>query len=520
MKFGFFYFILALLTVSSAHAERFVVIMKDRQSFARAQGLAGHVEARLKNLNTLIVNATTSAELTALKASPGVIHVEQEYFHAPPPPVLSRATLVTKTVLTPSQPWGIQAVKAPEAWAVSNKGEGIRVLVVDSGVDATHPAIAPNFEKGRDFTSRWNSNDFSDLTGHGTHVAGTIAGVEDAHGFSGVAPKARILAGRACLPTGCSSAAVLDAINWGIEEKVDVINLSLGSPSSTLAEQTALQKADQAGISVVAASGNFGIAQVFHPAAHPTVIAVGAVDRDLQQAVFSQYGPELSLVAPGVEVVSSIPVDSGRDSTVTVHAASGALKAPAYFFHGTTPKFGAITRPVVDCGKGTPADFSNKDVYGKYVLVSRSKTPFEDQIRNAMRVGAYDVLIYNNEPGQTDSRLFDSENALFASAHLLEQETGLRILKALATEPQLQLTVDTVAASYQETFGTSMATPHVSGVVALVKAANRNLSAAEIKKLIMKTATPLGPNEENRYGAGLVNAETAVKAAMEIKQGK
>lgn len=523
MKFTFFSFLLAL-SATPAWAERAIVMMNDTKAFERtlhtrgtwSQNIPGKIEKSLPQLNTFIVDTNNPADLERLKSSPGVAYVEKEYFHPAPPVVSSGVELANIDMIKPGAPWGINAVKAPQAWALSNKGEGIRVLVLDSGMNARHPSLAPNFEKGRNFTGDGDVTDFSDRTGHGTHVGGTIAAADDGEGFSGVAPKATLLAGKVCEDGGCSNVAIVAAISWGIDQGVDVMNLSLGSSGNgSPAERAALLRADQAGISVVAATGNYGVNEVLFPASASTVIGVGAVDKNLNHAVFSQYGPEVAVVAPGVQIVSTIPVGSGTVSTVTLNQDSASQSLQAYHLKGTAVPFSELTKAVVDCGLGSPADFSGKDVKDKHVLVTvNGTTPIEEQIRNAMRAGASSVIVANNKPGLIDTRLFEKDNVLFAVGLLVDQASGEKIRSAITTSPNTKVSLKSDLASYKETFGTSMASPHVAGVVALVKAANKNIKPSQMKSLIMQTATPISPNPDNRFGKGLVNAEAAVKAAL------
>lgn len=497
-------------------------MMKDELSFSRthnargtwSQPLPGTIEKSLPQLKTFIINSPNPTELEKLKSSPGVAYVEKEYFHAPPPRVLEGDQLLNTDVVSPGTPWGVLAVKAPQAWEKSQKGEGVRVLVLDSGMNASHPALAPNFEKGRNFTSDGGVNDFHDRTGHGTHVGGTIAAVEDDSGFSGVAPKAKLLAAKVCEDSGCSNIAVIEGISWGISQGVDVMNLSLGSAGGSPAESAALVRANQAGITVVAATGNYGINEVYFPAASPTVIAVGAVGRSLKHAVFSQYGPEVAVVAPGIQIASTIPVGSGRHSTI--HFAENAEPLPASHLRGTATPYQALSKAIVDCGAGAAADFAGKDVTDKHVLITLSSTPIADLIRNAMHAGARSVIVANNQPGTIDTRLFDRDNVLFAVGFFVEQSVAAKIRAIISEAPKTLFSLQSQPTSYKETFGTSMASPHVAGVAALVKAANKSLKPEQVKSLLMKTATALGPNEDNRYGAGLVNAEAAVSAALSL----
>lgn len=539
MKLNVFALIVSVLFATSAQAERVLVIMKDQQSFNKAhmaykmkgsyaaKGLdlgvqstaVGQLEDSLANLNSLVVNTDNDAQIEKLKANPAVAYVEKEIFHEAPAPVkgfLGKGRQQQGKV-GQNTPWGIHAVKAPQAWTASKRGAGARVLVLDTGIDANHPSLKANFEKGQDFTGDSDGSDFSDKVGHGTHVAGTVAGALDRKGFTGVAPKAKILAGRVCSENGCSNISIAQGINWGIEQKVDVISMSLGGAWSTPAERTAVAAADKAGITVVAASGNNGSNRVSYPAALPTVIAVGAVDVNLNKADFSQYGPELAVVAPGVAVVSAVPQGTGRESSVEVSNGQKNVKVASSTFQGAKEILTPETNVLVHVGLGKVSDFASADVKGKYALISRGEITFGEKVKNAINAGATGVVVYNNAPGLIQGALTDDGSVLPVGVFMIEQTVGQELVRQIGLGKAVTATLHTVATDYAPFDGTSMATPHVSGVVALMKAANKSLTGAQVKEILKRTATPLSPNSANELGAGIVNAEAAVQAAIEAK---
>ncbi|QDK38138.1 S8 family serine peptidase [Bdellovibrio sp. NC01] len=540
MKLNAFSLVLSVMLATSAQAsQRVIVIMKDQQTFKaanmayKAKGsyslknsgmntlskVDGQVEQSLENLNTLIVNAKDDVEVSKLQADPSVAYVEKEVFHEAPRPVAgwlsTPAAKSSQQTQIPGKntPWGIVAVKAPQAWATSKQGQGARVLVLDTGIDANHPSLKANFEQGKDFTGASDGSDFTDHVGHGSHCSGTIAGVMDSSGFTGVAPKAKILMGRVCSDDGCSNVAIAAGINWGIQQKVDVISMSLGGAWSTPAERDAVAKADKAGLTVVAASGNDGSNKVSYPAALPSVIAVGAVDNTLKKADFSQYGPELAVVAPGVDVVSTVPQGTGRESSVTLIVGQKSAKVNSATFQGAREVLNGETNVLVDAGLGKPEDFKGKDLKGKYALISRGEISFGDKIKNAIAAGATGAIIYNNAPGLLQGSLTSDGSTLPAAVFMIEQTVGQQLVAALKANTAVKATVQTVATDYASFQGTSMATPHVAGVVALIKATNKKLTGAQVKAILKQTATALGPNSNNEYGSGVVNAEAAVNAA-------
>lgn len=531
--------VLTLLVAGTAQAERVLVIMKDQKSFQTAhrayamkgmyalRGLGqqntlasidGVVEDSLEHLNTLVIDTKNEQEIEFLKANPAVAYVEKEFFHELPTPV--KGMLASKPAhavasagqTTGQAPWGIDAVKAPQAWALSNQGEGVRVMVLDTGIDEKHPALAPNFEEGKDFTSLSGGADFTDLVGHGTHVAGTIAAAMDATtGFTGVAPKAKILAGRVCATNGCSNVAIAAGINWAIEKKVDVVNMSLGGMWSTPAERTAVANALQAGVTIVAASGNDGSGRVSYPAALTGVIAVGAVDSTISRAEFSQYGKELTIVAPGVAVVSSVPQGTGLEPDVSIE---GVGKVAATAFVGGAEVTDGVEGDLVAAGLGKPEDFAGVDVRGKFALIARGELSFADKVKNAMAAGATGAVIYNNEDGLIQGMLTDDGTTLPIAVFMVEQQVGLDIMARLQAGQGVSALLKIARVDYSAFDGTSMASPHVAGVVALMKGAQKGLSPAQVKEILMRTATPLLPNDNNEHGAGMVDSYEAVRDAL------
>ena len=202
-------------------------------------------------------------------------------------------------------PWGIQRVHAPQVWSRAT-GAGVKVAVIDTGIDATHPDLAANYAGG--YNAVEPGAEPTDDHGHGTHVAGTIAGSgNEGKGALGVAPRARLYAVKVLNKEGGGTNAVIVAgIAWAVQNGMRVINMSLGGPSSTVLKK-AIQKAAAAGVVIVAASGNDPEAPVSAPASYPESIAVSASTSKDGLADFSTTGPEVDFIAPGHEIVSTWP---------------------------------------------------------------------------------------------------------------------------------------------------------------------------------------------------------------------
>ncbi|WP_413561039.1 S8 family serine peptidase [Bdellovibrio sp. HCB209] len=514
-----------LCTSPAAFAERYIVMMKaeapvfaGRASFEGE--IDGQVESRLHQINSYIVKIDRETDLARLRQNPDVETVEKDeilpYDLTVPLDLKGKETRVPNDTPVAGVPWGIAAIKAPAAWKNSRQGEGARILLIDSGIDKDHPFLKDNFEKGRDFTGESDGSDFSDIRGHGTHVAGIIAAKADVNGFSGVAPKAKILMARACFEKGCSTAAMIAAINWGVSQKVDAMNISISGISSTTAQNEAINRAFKAGIPVIASSGNWGSNRVFFPAALPTVIAVGAVEPTLQRATFSQYGPELALVAPGVDVYSTFVGSRGKVHSVKIETSKGMnAKFLASTFGGTREVRNALKGELIDCGEGDLSSDYPARVKGRIALINRGTNKFINKINLAIKAGAVAIVFVNDRPGLQEGRFGDNGTTLPVSIFMIEQRNALKVRERLRTGETVTATLQVGASGFQVLSGTSMAAPHVTGVVALLKAANKKLSAARVKQILMQTtAKPAGDNSKNEYGAGFLDAEKAVAAAL------
>ena len=212
--------------------------------------------------------------------------------------------------------WGLDNIGAPEVWTGSNgfsgaTGSGTVIAVVDTGVDLDHPEFQDRITQGFDFVDYDNIADDGD--GHGTHVAGTIAGADDGEGITGVAPDASIMPIRVLDDEGYGYISdIIAGIRWAADNGADVINLSLGGGGYSQAMADAVAYASDLGSVVVMAAGNDGGRSPIYPAAHAEThgIAVGAVDQEKSLASFSNRAGLTFLdyvTAPGVDIFSSTP---------------------------------------------------------------------------------------------------------------------------------------------------------------------------------------------------------------------
>lgn len=210
------------------------------------------------------------------------------------------------SVLAETVPAGVSQVKAPLAWDAS-KGKGIKVAVLDTGIDNTHPDLTANFRGGVSFVPGETPMDGNS---HGTHCAGTIAAAINNAGVIGVAPAAYLYAVKVLSNSGSGNWSWLIAgLDWCIKNGIKVASMSLGGGGAPTALRTMCDTAFARGVLLVAAAGNSGpgMGTVGEPAAYPSVVAVSAIDSANVIAPFSSRGPEVELCAPGVDVLSTIP---------------------------------------------------------------------------------------------------------------------------------------------------------------------------------------------------------------------
>lgn len=220
---------------------------------------------------------------------------------------------------TPAQPsevlpWGITQINADDVWS-NNTGAGIKVAIIDTGIQSNHPDLADNVKGGIRFYMRgftlYNDSKWEDDHGHGTHVAGTIAGLDNTIGVVGVAPNAELYAVKVLDRSGSGSwEAVAAGIRWAADNGMDVASMSLGGSSGTSGLASAVSYALAAGVVLVAAAGNSGdgnpsTTEISYPAAYSGVIAVGATSSSNAVASWSSSASYVALCAPGVSVFST-----------------------------------------------------------------------------------------------------------------------------------------------------------------------------------------------------------------------
>ena len=349
--------------------------------------------------------------------------------------------------------YGLDQINAPDAWdEFDNRGDDIRVAVLDTGVAEDHPdidiepaAFAEFDSSGDEAPGEYCTDGICDTGYHGTHVSGTIAGGNASDEHIGVAPDATLMHGLVLPEGGGTWAQITGGIQWAVEEDADVVSMSLGG-EITDELVTPIENAIDTGTIVVASSGNEGPGTASSPGADRSSLAVGATDPTEQVAGFSSgrlietkdaYGsppdayPSLYLVpdvvAPGVSVQSAIPDGSGPvwcDSDDIYCAISGTSMAAPH-----------VSGAVAVALSNTDTAIGHDEMYN--LLASTATKPDEAPISQDTRFGHGIIDVY----AATDA----AGTATTITGTLTNAETGDPIPGATVTVPETGERVDTNA---------------------------------------------------------------------------
>lgn len=299
---------------NSADFQDVIVRFKDKPGQAELHAFKG-LGGEVSNVFTIIpaISGKLPAKaIEALKNNPQVEVVEPDY-------LVQALEYSAENELGNS--WGVDHINADAALAAGYSGEGVKVAVLDSGVNFNHADLSDNFdfclnELGYDFVS----DDLfpEDVYGHGTHVAGILAAASNGFGIVGVAPNAQIIALRVLDENGEGSAStIIEALQWiqnynaaHPDSPIRITNNSYGTGSNSSQLESAFDVLAGSGVLHIGSAGNEGSAagngnNVGYPAKYGSVVAVAAIDKNNQRASFSSTGSDVEIAAPGVAVLST-----------------------------------------------------------------------------------------------------------------------------------------------------------------------------------------------------------------------
>ncbi|WP_342377340.1 S8 family serine peptidase [Myxococcus stipitatus] len=504
---------------------------------ARVNQLGGVVTAAFRNAPALAVSVTPEEKL-ALAKDPSVESIEPDsLLHAQGLTALPALTFLSRGVTRAGSISGeytqeLATVQVPEVWDRDGDGrpdpgaatgQGVKVCVIDSGLDIDHPELKDAVVAARDFMDgdnvpsdgaegRWG-------TGHGTHVAGIIAArpgvggrgtpVLGERGLVGVAPGVQLIIARVLdLEGSTHMSIVMQAVEYCQEQGAKVISLSIAGGMPTYTSAQIFQAARDSGILVVAAAGNEGWGQVSYPASDPSVLAVGALDAHGQRAQFSSFGQGLALMAPGVDVLSTFPRGLGSFAMVDVDGTQPLARSLLYAPQGET--WGTL----VDCGSGGMKNSCGEGAscrgFIAYVHPSAFVSP-ERAVVNVMMQGARGVIFA--------SELMSGDAEIISLPRRGHWVPAVTINQAASTLMEQQLGATTRMGlhpvDYAYLSGTSMATPYVSGIAALLFSARPSATPDEVTNALFEGALDLGARGVDlEYGHGMVRARRAMEALL------
>ena len=271
-----------------------IITFKDKPNPSLVHGYGGDIKHTYSIVPAISAKLSKQA-VEAIGKNEKVAYVEPDY---------------EVYVLGETLPWGVDRIDAEKVHPY-NKGTGVNVAIIDTGIDYTHPDLDANYRGGYDFVN--DGPDPMDDHGHGTHCAGIVAAEDNEIGVIGAAPEAYLYGVKVLDSSGSGYVSdVVAGIDWAISNGMQVISMSIGSNYDSVTLHNACDAAYDAGIIVVAAAGNDGRGSgwgdnVDYPARYDSVIAVAATDSYDNRARWSSTGPDVELSAPGVYILSTYP---------------------------------------------------------------------------------------------------------------------------------------------------------------------------------------------------------------------
>lgn len=482
--------ILPLTSFAAPEGERFIIQFKDGrgQSGQNAVHVAGATVVLELAAHNAVAAHIPAAALQGLQRNPNIEFIETDE---------KRYALATQ--LEPNAPYGIAMVQADQVMQASNSTDASAktLCIIDSGIQKAHPEFINNGNISG--TSDSGTGDwFTDENHHGTHVAGTIMASLNGSGVIGVNPDGHL---------NVHIIKVFDAAGWAYSSGLiaaldaceaagaDVVSMSLGGSIKSRSEDQAFAAAAGRGVLSIAAAGNDGNTRNSYPASYNSVVSVAAIDSAKAIASFSQQNAQVELAAPGVAVLSSVPVGTGSDVIVSV----AATEYEGQGMEGSPNASGS--GPLVDCGTAETACAAS----GSVCLIQRGTIAFADKVLACQAGGGVAAIIYNNVPGSFGGTLGTTVTTIPSVS--VSDTDGASMLTQLGSPS----TVSVAAGDYAFFDGTSMATPHVSGVAALIWNNAPGCNAQDVRAAMAATAEDLGAaGRDAAFGYGLVQAADAL----------
>lgn len=469
----------------------------------------GQVHHQFDRLNALAVSVPAPLA-DQLARDRSVVSIEPDALRYPAADPMPVAGPSVEEVM----PYGVERVQAPLVWAEGYEGEGVTVCVIDTGLYWEHEDISDlgDYVIGgfsQDPDSNWDADGY----GHGTHVAGTITALDNEVGVVGVSPgKVSLYMVKVFGEDGLWTTAsdLMAAAYTCVDNGANIISMSLSGSSGPGPERKAFDDIYAQGVLSVAAASNDGNRSRVFPASYDSVISVAATDINNVVADFSNQNKWVELAAPGVGVLSTVPYTPASWLYVAGQAYQGN---PLEF-----SPYGEVTGVLVDGGLCLPGDPA-ADWANQVVLCQRGDATFAEKVTKVMDNGGAAAVIYNNAEGLFSGTLGEAGD--WIPGITISQEDGQAALAYVGEQATVVSAPPTPGSSYEAWNGTSMATPHVSGVAALLWSANPSWTNAQIREAMAMTAMDLGdPGRDIAYGYGLVQAYDALHYLQNMRPGQ
>jgi len=503
------------------YTDRLIITFKDKQQGKSVPpGLAKKIGLDLKHVKILKNNSHVIAldKMHSVKDIEKFIEKLRKH-----PSVESIEPDFQRYLMAQNQPWGIAQTQSDQL--SDTDASNMTVCIIDSGYEQTNPDLTANNASGTNNsgTGNWYQNGGS----HGTHVAGTIAGVNNSEGVVGILPSTNVNLHivKVFNESGWGySGDLSDAVDTCVNNGAKVINMSLGGSGSSNTEKNALQAAADTGVLLIAASGNDGNATMSYPASYDSVMAVGALDSNNQHAEFSQYTSQVEISAPGEAILSTVAGD-GRLGFITAGSTTygndDVVPQTHYIQSGgnyVVSNVDGAANGVLSSCTISGSSYSCSNVNGNICLAERndnqkgSNYPEINPAKACADAGASAVIVYSDStrPGLQNPFLVDANTDVTVPTVSVSRTLGQQLMAQLGTNASVTVNGSQDYAYYN---GTSMATPHVTGVAALVWSNNINCTADDVRSALKNTAVDLdAAGRDDKTGFGLVQAKAASDA--------
>ena len=473
---------------------------------ALLQRAGAHFHYDFEDLESFVVTMPENA-LKGIANSPYVIGIEEDALRYPVWDVSAVghfSSMMSPQFDIPENgqtiPWGIDAVQARDVWG-SATGAGRTVCIIDTGYYRDHEDL-PDTTGRVDGYSQVDDDWTRDGHGHGTHVAGTIAALNNDTGVVGVIPgNVSLYIIKIFNDDGYWTRAsdLVDAIYRCADNGSNVISMSLSGTRPNGAEKRAFNNLYSQGVLSIAAASNEAGTDYHYPASYDSVVSVAAIDETLMVADFSQQNDQVELSGPGVSVLSTIPFI--ENNSLTVNGVEYQANHIEYSARGETS--GELVYGGLCDSTGNWSD--------KVVLCQRGEISFYEKVMNVQDSEGVAAVIYNNVEGNFFGTLGDGNTSDIIAISLSQQDGIYLVANQIGATGTVTSEYTWPANGYQSWDGTSMATPHVSAVAALIWSYKPAWTNLQIREALQATALDLGVSGRDvAYGFGLVQAADAL----------